>query len=511
MIPADQRDVFDFLGRPEAYGAGVAEVERIDTHISAVFLAGERAYKLKRAVRLPFLDFTSLAARRAACDNELAINRRIAPRVYLGATPVTRDDAGRLAIGGAGAAVDWLVVMHRFDQSELLDRLAARGALRREHMRDLAEAVAAFHQTAERRPERGGRRGMAWTIDNNARSAGRFVPAVFAAAEVEALWAAAASELERVAGLLEARREAGFVRLCHGDLHLGNICLIDGRPTPFDAIEFSDDIACIDVLYDLAFLVMDLDQRASRGHASALFNHYLALTGDYGGTGLLPLFLSCRAGIRAHVCAAMAENDEGEAAERRHEQARAYLALARTYLSPPPPRLLAVGGLSGSGKSRLGRDLAPYLGAAPGAVVLRSDVVRKRLMGLRPEQRLGPDGYTAEVTGRTYGALYEHAAAILAAGQAVVADAVFARPEEREAIEAAARRAGVPFAGLWLEAPPAVMAQRIENRVRNASDATPEVLERQLTYDLGPMTWPRLDTAAPKEETLAAARRTLGV
>lgn len=511
MIPEAQRDVFELLSRPDTYGLASGKVERIDTHISSIFLAGDRVFKLKRAVTLPFLDFATLEQRRLACQAEVALNRRTAPNLYRGLATVSRQADGRLVLGDGGEVVEWLVAMNRFDQDSLFDRMAAAGSLTRDHMLDLAEAIADFHAHAEHRPKHGGRAGLAWTIANNRESQLPYAPAIFSALDIERLAQESTAELESVATLLEERRQDGFVRLCHGDLHLRNICLFDGRPTPFDAIEFSDDIASIDVQYDLAFLLMDLDFRGFRRLASLVFNHYQQVTGDLGGLRALPLFLSCRAGIRAHVAANIATGrQDGEDSEWAGE-ARRYLSAALDYLKPQPPRLVAVGGLSGSGKSRMGRELAPWLGACPGAVVVRSDVLRKRLMGVDIGERLDQDGYTTQMTEKTYQALYDETAAALAAGHCVVADAVFARPEQRQAIAAVARRMGVPFDGLWLEASPEVMIERIRSRRRNASDATAEVLLQQLKYDLGDMTWRRFDTGVAKSDSLAAVRQALGI
>jgi predicted kinase len=234
-----------------------------------------------------------------------------------------------------------------------------------------------------------------------------------------------------------------------------------------------------------------------------VFNRYLERTGDLDALAALPLFLSLRAAIRAHVSAAMAKSVNDT---RRRDDALAYLDMAHAFLSPAPPRLLAVGGFSGSGKSRLARDLAPFIGAAPGAVVLRTDVLRKTLMGVGPEIKLGIDGYTEEMTERTYQRLYDTTARALEMGHAVIADAVFARGEQREAIEQVGRRLGIPFDGLWLESSPEIMRQRIEKRRNNASDATVDVLDQQLTYDLGPLDWSRLNSSGSKAETLRAAR-----
>jgi predicted kinase len=302
------------------------------------------------------------------------------------------------------------------------------------------------------------------------------------------------------------------VRRCHGDLHLGNICLIDNRPVLFDAIEFNETFSVIDVLYDAAFLVMDLDHLGQRNLAGQFLNRYLDATGDDDGLAALPLFLSLRAAIRAHVgaTAARAFADPAEARERLAE-ARIYLAEAFTYLEPGKPRLIAIGGLSGSGKSRLACELAPGIGAAPGARVVRSDAVRKQLAGVGLHDRLGPEGYSAEMTARTFAELDRRVEAALRIGRPVVADAVFARPEERDRLARIAAACGVSFDGLWLEADPALMERRLADRAADVSDATIEILRLQRTYDLGRIEWTRIDSGGTREETLAKALAALGL
>lgn len=508
MTADPQADLLAWLSLPSTYGAGIDAVERIDTHISSVFLAGDRVYKLKRAVRLPFLDFTSCEQRQTACERELTINRRTAPELYLGLTAVTRQDDGSLAFDGNGQVLDWLVVMARFGQDQLYDKLAARGALTRTDARALADVIASFHQSAEPRPAWGGEAGIRFTINTNQLSLARFVPALFDPLRVAAVTERSLAWLSRVAPDLERRRAAGMVRQCHGDLHLGNICLFQGRPTLFDAIEFNEEFACIDVFYDLAFLLMDLEARGLPDLASTVFNRYLERTGDVEVLSALPLFLSLRAAVRAHVSATMAPGGQDH---RYRQDALAYLVRAEAYLTPPPPRLLAVGGLSGSGKSRLAADLAPFVGASPGAVALRSDVLRKRLSGVDPLTRLSGEAYSAGMTERTYATLFEQAEQILRRGHAVIADAVFARPEQRAAIEAVAHRVGVPFDGIWLDAPADVLRARVEARRNDASDATVSVVEQQLTYPLGTIGWRRQDASRGKEETFLSVRNALRI
>ncbi|WP_349601820.1 AAA family ATPase [Azospirillum argentinense] len=495
-----------FLADPASHGG--AAVERVETHAAIVFLAGDRAYKLKRAVRYPYLDYSTVERRRAACEEELRLNRRTAPSLYLGLDSVVRRPDGALAFGGGaaagGTALDWLVVMHRFPQDALLDRVAERGALGDDLVRGLADAVTAFHAAAEPRPDGGGAAAMREVVEGNVAEL-RACPSLFEPERVERLAERSADALERLAPLLEDRRRGGFVRHCHGDLHLRNIVLLEGRPVLFDGIEFDERLAVIDVAYDLAFLLMDLERRGLRPQGNAVLNRCLDATEDYGALAPLPLFLSARAAVRAKIAATTAALRPGaDAARRAEREAVAYLERAVAALEPPPPRLVAVGGLSGSGKTRLARALAPSLGASPGAVVLRSDALRKRLFGVGETERLPADAYTPAVTERVYAGLLERARTVLAAGHAVVLDAVHARPEERSAAARLAADAGVRFDGIWLDAPLDARVARIAARRGDASDATAEVAERQAVYDLGPIEWLRTNAGRDAGETLAA-------
>ena len=502
----EQQEAIAFLGRSESYGAGVDWVERIDTHVSLVFLAGERAYKLKRAVRLPYLDFSTVERRRAACAAELTLNRRTAPALYLELRRLGRNDAGDVGFFESGAELDWVVVMRRFDQSVLFDALARAGKLDAGVMDALADHIAAFHAAAEPCLEQGGAAALDAVAEENRRCLAATTRAGFTHAAVDALCAEWRAAIAAVAQLLEARRRAGKVRRCHGDLHLRNICLLDGRPTLFDCLEFSEELASIDILYDLAFLLMDLEQRGLGAFANRVLNRYLDRTGEDEGLAALPAFLSLRAGIRAHVTATALEQggDEEMTAE-----ARRYFELAQRALVPRRPRLVAIGGLSGSGKSTLAHALAPELGALPGARVLRSDVTRKLLSGVAPETRLPESAYTPEITGKVYRTLGEKAAAALATGYSAIIDAVALTPPERAAFAETARRAEVSFTGLWLDAGSETMAARIDARQGDASDATAEILSRQLRRDPGPIDWTRIDAGGGPEAVLAAARRAL--
>lgn len=505
-MSANQAEVIAFLSGAEAFGLAEPP-RRCETHASIVFIARDRAYKLKRAVRYPYLDFSTPERRRAFCEAEVRINRRTAPMLYRGVVAVTRDGCGRLGIGGDGDPVDWLVEMARFDDDALFARMAERGELSREIMEDLADHIAVFHQDAEPRPLAGGSAALAAVIANNAESLAATGLGPGQVGRLIARWRASLAEVAR---LLDARRGQGLVRRCHGDLHLRNIVLIDGRATLFDAIEFDEAFAEIDVLYDLAFLLMDLRYRGRDDLASLVLNRYLDNTGGSDGLAALPLFLSLRAGIRAIVdaTAARAHSDPDEA-RRLFAGAERYLDWAEAAVARVPPRLIAVGGLSGSGKSKLARGLAPGLGSGCGARVVRTDAIRKRLAGVPLKARLAADGYTRERTERTYLGLYDECSAALAAGCTVIADAVFADPEERAAVRALAARHEVPFDGLWLEAPTAVLEGRVKGRRGDVSDADLAVVRMQAAYDPGAIDWARIDSSGPAEATLAAARRKL--
>lgn len=508
METNDQREIVEFLMSPATH---VGErVERIDTHISIVFLAGSRALKLKRAVQFDYVDFSTLDRRHAACAAEVRVNQRAAPDIYRGVVAVTRETNGSLALNGTGTPIEWLVDMHRFDQVALLDRLAERDALDLQLMGPLAAAIARFHWAADRRADHGGCGGMAWVINGNAAGFTEQGRDILDRATCAELTTSAQRELTRHARLLDARRFGGFVRQCHGDLHLRNLVLLHGHPTLFDAIEFNDEIACVDVLYDLAFLLMDLWRRQLPQHANAVFNSYLAETGDLEGLPLLPLFLSCRAAVRAKTSATAARVQSDPRRRRELEtMARAYLTMGVDLLRRAPAQLIAIGGFSGSGKSTLARSLAPSIGSVPGALLLRSDVIRKHLCCVDEFDHLGPQGYTADVTSRVYHALATHAHDAVTAGHSVIVDAVYARPADRAAIEAVAAEAGVPFTGLWLDAPAAVLTRRVDRREQDASDADANIVRQQLAQDVGTMGWLRINAVDTPSAVLAQVQSRL--
>ena len=478
-LPASQCETGVFL----AALAGRAPVE---TPISAVFLGDDTVWKLRKAVTLTFLDFSTLAERERTARRELELNAPAAPGMYRDVVPVTRGPHG-LALGGDGCVIDWVVRMARVPEGDFLDVIAQHGGLPPALLDGLADAVAALH--AQTKPAK--RDPLAMLRDavagnhTSGHAAGlpgdavdRWRDAMMAAIDARAKW-------------IVERGRAGFVRRTHGDLHLGNFCLWQGRPVAFDALEFSEPMATIDLGYDLAFLLMDLEIRDGRAAANRVLNRYVARTGDVGLVVGLPMFLSMRALVRAHVSCSAGKPWQN------------YLAFAEAALQPSAPVVVGIGGLPGSGKSTLARGLAPLLGGAAGALVLRSDETRKRRFGQAPEQRLPPDAYQESVSRAVMAEVFAGVATAAQAGHAVIADLTFMSPGDRKAV---AQSAGdVPFVGAWLLAPPDVLEQRVAARLGDASDADVAVLRRALAADPGAGDWWPLDSTDPAAlESLAA-------
>ncbi len=508
-------------------------VGRIDTHISVVLLTRRRVFKFKKAVRLPFLDYGSLAARRRMALREYWINGLFAPPLYLGLRPVlTAGDGAGWRLGArisppmpddleaalaalanpgcaaripgepeeGAAVVDWAVEMRRFHDGDRWDRLAEEGGLSDALVDALGDVIVANHARAPVHRARPAAPALARSLAGVVRTleeegCGPWGKPEALAAHHRRLAAA----LDARAPRLEARRRHGFQRRCHGDMHLANICTLDGRPWPFDAIEFSDDIGIIDCAYDLAFPVMDLLARGHRVHAWRLMNRVLEAQGDVGALGFWPLFPALRATIRA-----MAEWGAGNADGACRYRALADALLAQGQGPSRPAPWIAIGGLSGSGKSALARALGPLLDPAPGALWLRSDGIRKRLFGRAPEERLPPEAYAPAAHRRTYRRLMARARAAARAGWPALLDATWLNPDSRAALVNQAARLGVRFLGFWLDAPADVLRARVAGRGRDASDADLAVLERQLAEYRGPPPgWHAVGADAPPTELAA--------
>ncbi|RWR10102.1 bifunctional aminoglycoside phosphotransferase/ATP-binding protein [Paenirhodobacter populi] len=493
---AEQQPVIEFLADPATHGG--AAVERVDTHISRIFLAGDRAWKMKRALRTNYLDFTTLANREQSCRREMEVNAA-AGDIYLGVVPVVRRE-GALHLGGAGEPVEWLVEMRRFDRERELARLCDRGGLTRDIAEHLADEIAQMHRAAPVTPGFGDDADLDGRIEQIAGALRQAAGGMAFAEGIEG-WRTAAHRA-RIAhrDLVARRHRAGRIRRCHGDLHLGNVVMIGDRPVPFDAIEFNEAIASIDVLYDLALTLSDLLMRGHPDLANVVLNRYLGATRDYGGLPLMPLFLSMRGAVRAMTAAS-----RGAEAEAAHDFAFAQDALR----GEGTPRLIAIGGLSGSGKSSVARGLAPQMGLLTGAVVLRSDVVRKRLAGVAPETHLPAEAYSAPVSRRVLVRMARDARVALRAGWPVILDATFLDPQWRACAENLAARERVPFDGIWLDLPVAAAIDRVDHRGADASDATAEVVRSQSAQAQCPPGWQSIAGAAPLPRVLDQLRERL--
>lgn len=501
---SSQDEVFAFLSKPTTHHMAVS-VKRIDTHGASVFLAGNNAYKVKRAIRYPYMDYSTPEKRRIACEAEIEVNNANAPSIYLGAIPITRDAEG-LHISGAGDTIEWAVHMRRFDENATLDCLADRGLLDPALIDSLAQTVSEAHQKAPRGNGLAAVTALHGIIDETLQEL-EDRRDVFSDATV-ALLRANLTEAHRKNEMLLSRRAVrGKVRHCHGDLHLRNIVLLDGRPTLFDAIEFDKSLATIDVLYDLAFLVMDLCERGLPSPACRLLNQYLWLSddeiGDIEGLALLPLFLGLRAAIRAKVLVAQSALTIDP--NRLINDARKYADAALRFLTLCSPRLIAVGGLSGTGKSALAAALAVHFGNAPGALHLRSDVERKNIYHVSHATRLSPEAYSQNASAGVYRRLYELTEAGLRAGRTVIVDATFLHEAERGELARLATHLSIPFSGLWLEAAVETLISRVNCRHGDASDATAEVIMAQAAQTPEDTCWRKLDASLPPELVVAAA------
>lgn len=469
---------------------------RIDTACAHVFLQPDRVLKVKRHDDLGYADFSTDAQRLWALERELEFNRPAAPDIYRAVRRITREADGSLAIDGAGETLDHVLEMRRFDETWVLS--ARPEAVDGELAERLGRTIAGFHATAPLRPA-GGLTALAWTVGSNAQLL-RNTCKGLDQDRVETMIALTETALEDQSALLAHRSATGFARRCHGDLHLGNILLENGQPILFDCIEFSDLLSDLDVQYDLAFLLMDLDFRGRRDAAVRALSAYLdeaarAFPAEiWRGVAAMPLMLSVRAAVRAHVSAHSGEAETG----------RAYVEAAIAHLAPPPPVLAAVGGLSGSGKSTFARAMAPGLGASPGAVILRTDEVRKRLEGVAPTETLPASAYTPQAQARAYDEMFANAADLLRAGASVVLDATFIDAGLRTRAAALAEDCGVAFRPAWLDAPVEVLAARVAGRSGDASDATVDVLRQQATRLGGEIGWTKVDAAAPTASAVAA-------
>jgi uncharacterized protein len=531
----DDRSLVNALMDPSLYDHPVESFQVIETHISWVLLTGPYAYKIKKPVNLGFLDFSALDRRRFFCEEELRLNRRLAAPLYLAVVPITGSRAAP-RFGGEGPVVDYTVKMRQFPQEAQLDRLVERDALRVEQVEVLAAELAAFHQQVDR-AEAGSPFGSPERIVRPMRENFEQIRSSFGKqagdepADPDSLPPDRAEQLRRLQSWSEAdiaarrdafarRKAGGFVRECHGDLHLANMVLWEGRVLPFDCLEFDPYLRWIDVMSDLAFVTMDLAKRGRPEWAGRLLNAYLEATGDYAGLEVLRSYRVYRAMVRAKVAALRRRQTASGDRQRSWEDYCGYADLAEREARPPRLFLLMTHGLSGSGKTMVSQSLVN----AGGAVRVRSDIERKRLFGLAPSARSGSplDAglYSPDAGRRTYDRLAELAGMILDAGYPSIVDGACLKREQRDRLRAVADRRGFPCVILDVQAPEALVRERIRRREQEGADASEaglDVLERQIAgrEPLGPdeeagVVRVRTDARPDPAELLATVDRMAG-
>lgn len=499
---------------PGSYDHAVGTIELIETHISWVILTGEFAYKIKKPVNLGFLDFSTLAKRRFYCEEEVRLNRRLAPDTYIGVVSVTGSpEAPRW---GSGEPIEYGVKMRQFPPSAQLDQMLARGELEGRHLDAFAALIADFHRrvsVAGTDQHYGDPEAVLNPAMENFPDLRRCLTDPKLSGRVGALEQWTNTAFSRLVDEFGRRNRDGFVRECHGDLHLRNLAWVDGRPLAFDCLEFSPELRWIDVLSEVGFLVMDLQARKQPQLAWRFLNQYLEHTGDYAGLSVLPFYLAYRALVRAKIDTIRArqpgiDDQEKAVAER---ECRGYLELAQTCTQPEPPRLILTRGVSASGKTTVTGSLLESLGL----IRIRSDVERKRLFGMQAavdaHAAVGQGIYGTAASRRTYARLLELAAKVLDAGFPVVIDAAFVHAGQRAPFQALAAARGIACTIIEVTASPATLRERIVSRARGASDADLEILEHQLDswQPLTPDECPhvlRVDTGMPLDTDELMAR-----
>lgn len=491
-----------YLSSPDAHGGETPQ--RIDTHLSHVFLTAEYALKLKRAVTLDFVDYSSVEKRRFYCEREIAANAGWAGDLYLGVKPIWRigKQFGWGEPPDGANIVDWAVHMRRFDETERGDRLLAEGRLDSAGLETFADDLTARHAETVASRNHGGAVSLTALIEQVSGDIARAAGKKQFGTRVKDWKRLAVAALQSNAALADQRRSEGLVKSCHGDLHLKNLVRWKGRLIGFDALEFDPTLTQIDTLYDAAFPIMDLMRHGRNDLANVFMNRFLAMSDDYGGLPLIPLFLSLRAGVRA-LAAAMA----GDVA-----RADTYLELAEnTLVGGKPARLIALGGRSGSGKSTLARALAPQIGGPPGAVVLRSDLLRKWLAGVPPETRLPSDSYLPRQRQSLYDALCDRANTVFASGRSCILDATFLDEDSRSVLETVESSTAAVVSKIWLDAPSDVLRDRVARRDSDASDADLRVLEQQLKLPTPREDWRHVDVSGSPAAALANLAHALEV
>lgn len=503
MILEDQSDIIQALCDPTTYGKNVKKVTIRQSHIALIFFAGDMVYKLKRAVIYPTVDFSTPEKRKLACISEMKRSTIYAPHLILGIKPIKRLKNGKIHIGGQrGQEIDTVIVERRIPQKSLLNFLLPSPSFDRFETMDLAESLAELHSKAKTFHSKWGTEVIQKIILRTETTLNYF-PEIFNRNEVNSLTHASLDMLKKNARLVTFRQKTGRVKKCHGDLSLSNVAYDKKKFLFISPIEYNETLDCIDTLYDLAYLTMDLEMKGLRRLSNILFNHYMSYMNDIEGFPLLPLYQSLRAAFRAAVYAKTTTILTGIEKTEAIQKAQKYFALSRRFMADFKPVLIACGGLSGSGKSRIAREIGGLMNPAPGAIILRDDVVKKQITGLAPHQRFNKTMDTPAFEKVVYEVLRQQATTALRTGSCVIVDALFHDPVQRKGIEKLAQKMNVPFVGLWMDAPLSVRTERVKHRKQTPSDIRKEdELECQLSLKTGKIIWHKINTNQIKEETI---------
>ena len=474
------------LRNPEAYPHRVEDIAIVETHISLVFLTGTYAYKIKKAVNLGFLDFSTLEKRRHFCHEELQRNKRLCSEIYLDVVPVTQE-AGTIKVGGKGRIVDYAVKMVQFDRELELDTLLRQGKITSRQIAEISNIVAAFHDStrvAEPDTPYGRPEIIIKFIRDNFTEAKRLTKDQQEQKQLEKLKQWTEKEYKRLMPEFLFRKSKGAIRECHGDMHTGNMVLWKGKVMIFDCIEFNPFLSTIDVFSEIAFLVMDLEHSNHKEHASSFLNCYLSLTGDYKGLALLRFYKTYRAMVRAKVTAIrhLQEKNQHEK-EKTLTEHRSYISTALSYITPAPFGLVLTCGVSGSGKTTVAKKLVSRMPA----IHVRSDIERKRLFGLKPLEKSDPEKnkamYSAQSSKRTYSKLHNIAGTCLENSYPVIIDATFLNEDERKRFVSLGEQKNIPVVILHCHAPEKLLEKRVGERQtagNDPSEADKTILRRQI-------------------------------
>lgn len=503
MILSDQTDIIEALSNPKTYGKSVKTVHIRRSHIAVIFFAGDYVYKLKRAVIYPGIDFSTAEKRKLACIAEMKRSTVYAPHLIIGIKPIKRLKNGTIKIGGAsGEEIDTVIVEKRLPNTAILSFLLPSSNFDKLAAMNLAEHLADLHSKAKVFHNKWGVEVIQNIILENEAVLSCF-PSSINLSQLNTLTRQCLEILKRNENLVKFRQKSGFIRKCHGDLLLSNIAYNKGKFLFFSPIEYNESLDCIDTLYDLAFLTMDLEFKGLRNISNIIFNHYMSYMNDIEGFPLMGLYQSMRAASRATVCAKTSALLQGEEKQQAIIKAQKYFELACHFLIGFSPVLIACGGLSGSGKSCISRKIGGLINPAPGAVILQDDVIKKQITGLTLRQKFNKTTNSPAFDKVIYEVLRQQATCALQSGSTVIVDAVFSNEYERLAIQALADSLNIPFIGLWMYAPLNVRKKRLENKKNTILNCRiKKELECQLNLEIGPIRWHQINTDMSTEDTV---------